>query len=787
MSTGSLLHCTFGAYRLTEFVGAGGMGEVYRAVHSSLGRVVAVKVLTGTRGVPGLGERFRNEARIQATLHHPNIATLYDFFESSGRPCIVMEYVEGDSLSGRIERNGHLPVDQALRILADLAAAADYLHQRGIIHRDLKSTNVKVTPDGQVKLLDFGIAKGAQTPRLTATGHMVGTIDYMAPEQIALQPADARTDIWSLGVILYEMLTGRLPFAGQTVADVMRRILEADYFPAGSVKPGLPPAVDRLVAGCLRVRPADRFAGARQLAERAGALADGLTAAPSPRRAPALGRELLHRVRDTGARVRRWFHGFTVAPAALYGGAITIVAVAAALVIAQTGRHTFPPPPPPPPPGSDPERSIDLAACGLVTPATRSDLLRTIRIETAGGPAEVYCAGRFLARTPFTGSSQLGSEVQLLLRRDGHRDLPVRFTVTESRRSFMYRLEPRPAPGLQGQRWPPGPGSPLLAGWFPFLGGLLRRRRDRARDTRVASGAGPGATNLSLESLDVQAIGIELGIRSDRGCVRDSNEDSIGFSRPEDPAELGDAGVLLVVADGMGGHLAGEVASRLAVETLIASYAIDSADPQAALVRAVRQANQVIRDAAARDAALQGMGTTCTALVVRQGRAYCAHVGDSRLYLVRDGSILQLTEDHSAVFDLVKRGMLDRDLARQHPDRNVIVRALGSRAELEVAAWPRPLFVRHDDRFVVATDGLHDLVDDAEIMAAVMTHPPDPACERLVALARERGGHDNISVGILHVRSHAEAEGRSPAGTAGPSEGDVDGRRSHSPAPEARR
>lgn len=785
MSTGSLLHATVGAYRLTDFVGAGGMGEVYRAVHSSLGRVVAVKVLTGTRGVPGLADRFRNEARIQAALHHPNIATLYDFLESGGRPCIVMEYVEGETLSSRIERTGSLPVDQALRFLSDLTAAADYLHQRGIVHRDLKSTNVKLTPDGQVKLLDFGIAKSGQSPRLTATGHMVGTIDYMAPEQITLQAVDGRTDIWSLGVILYEMVTGRLPFAGQTVADVMRRILEAEYFPAGSIRPGLPAAVDRLVAGCLRVRPADRFPTARDLAERAGSVASGLVGSPPRRGSVVAGTALRHRLREAQARLSRWFGGLTVAPSVLYGGAVAIAAVAVALVAAQGRRGPTPPPPPPPPAGSEP--TIDLAACGLLAPTTASNLLRTIRIETAGGSAEVYCAGQFLARTPFTGSAELGSEVQLLLRRDGHRDLPVRFTVTESRRTFLYRLEPRRAPGLQGEREPRNPGSPLLAGWLPVsLAALFRRRRDRARDTRVESAAGPGATNLSLEALDVQVMGIELGIRSDRGCVRDSNEDSIGFSRPEDPAELGDAGVLLVVADGMGGHSAGEVASRLAVETLIAGYAIDSADPQAALVRAVRQANQAIRDAAARDPALQGMGTTCTALVVRQGRAYCAHVGDSRLYLVRDGSILQLTEDHSAVFDLVKRGMLDRDLARQHPDRNVIVRALGSRADLEVAAWPRPLFVRHDDRFVVATDGLHDLVEDAEIMAAVMNHPPDSACERLVALARERGGHDNISVGILHVRSHADPDGRPAAATAGLSDEEGDGARSQGPAPGAR-
>jgi serine/threonine protein phosphatase PrpC len=180
-------------------------------------------------------------------------------------------------------------------------------------------------------------------------------------------------------------------------------------------------------------------------------------------------------------------------------------------------------------------------------------------------------------------------------------------------------------------------------------------------------------------------------------------------------------------------------------------YARDNGDPQAALTRAVRLANQAIQRQARAHTALKGMGTTCTALVLRQGWAYCAHVGDSRLYLLRGGDILQLTEDHSAVFNLVKRGVIDREDARVHPDRNVIVRALGSRSEVEVAQWAQPMRVMPNDRFIVSTDGLHDLVTDAEIQAAVRDLPPDEACERLVQAARERGGHDNISVGILSV------------------------------------
>jgi protein phosphatase len=168
-------------------------------------------------------------------------------------------------------------------------------------------------------------------------------------------------------------------------------------------------------------------------------------------------------------------------------------------------------------------------------------------------------------------------------------------------------------------------------------------------------------------------------------------------------------------------------------------------------VRAVRFANRAIHDAARRDPKLHGMGTTCTALVLRGGLAYCAHVGDSRLYLIRDGEIFLMTEDHSAVMDMVRRGLLTRDEARRHPDKNVIVRALGGRREVEVSAWPQPLSVRAGDRFLLSSDGLHDLVEDDELQRAAALDP-HAACERLVALARERGGHDNISVAIVAMR-----------------------------------
>ncbi len=211
MPIGSLIDSQVGPYRLVDFLGAGGMGEVYRGVDPS-NRVVAVKVVTGTRATPALLQRFRNEARIQASLRHPNIATVLEITEIAGQPCIVMEFVDGETLEERIGRSSGLPAVEALRIMATVTEAVGYLHDHDVIHRDLKASNIKVTSGGAAKLLDFGLARDRLTPQLTRTGVAIGTLGYMAPEQLKAGKIDRRTDIWALGVVLYESLTGTLPF-----------------------------------------------------------------------------------------------------------------------------------------------------------------------------------------------------------------------------------------------------------------------------------------------------------------------------------------------------------------------------------------------------------------------------------------------------------------------------------------------------------------------------------------------------------------------------------------------
>ncbi|HSB08164.1 MAG TPA: Stp1/IreP family PP2C-type Ser/Thr phosphatase [Blastocatellia bacterium] len=247
---------------------------------------------------------------------------------------------------------------------------------------------------------------------------------------------------------------------------------------------------------------------------------------------------------------------------------------------------------------------------------------------------------------------------------------------------------------------------------------------------------------------------------SDVGCARDVNEDSGKYVQPGDSDLLRAKGSLLLVCDGMGGHSAGEVASGMAVDVITRVYYDDTDDAQASLVKAFEQANREIYEASTKDETRKGMGTTGTALVLKDGRAFSAHVGDSRAYLIRNGQIYVMTQDHSEVMEMVKRGLISLEEARHHPDKNVILRALGSHPEVEVSTWDAPFPIREDDLFLLCSDGLYDLVENDEIRRLAISADPRPACESLIALAKERGGHDNITVGIVQVRGERQAAGK---------------------------
>ncbi|MGA2134540.1 MAG: PP2C family serine/threonine-protein phosphatase [Bryobacteraceae bacterium] len=248
---------------------------------------------------------------------------------------------------------------------------------------------------------------------------------------------------------------------------------------------------------------------------------------------------------------------------------------------------------------------------------------------------------------------------------------------------------------------------------------------------------------------------------SDPGCHRTANEDSVCCLQPRETPK----GLLAAVADGMGGHVAGAEASSMAIRILSEKYFADSAPPQAALTRAFHAANAAIYKQS-RDPGRRGMGTTCTALAILGGQAYCAHVGDSRLYLVRDGEIHQLTEDHSKAMELARQGVITPEEARRHPERNIIFRAFGRDPDLAVAAWTDPLALRAGDCFVLSSDGLHDLVSDAAIREAVVRCNPRQACDDLVGQARAAGGFDNITVIVGQVRPPVEGASPMPGGMA---------------------
>src|SRR3989442_262343 len=260
-----------GVYEIRCAIGAGGMGEVYRARDLELGRDVAIKVLPAAVATdPDRLIRFRREAQLLASLNHPNIAGIYGVADEGGVRGLVLELVEGPTLADCIATRA-LPVREALSIAKQISDALESAHEHGIVHRDLKPANIKVTPDGTVKVLDFGLAKATagdaepdltHSPTLTVgvTGGatLVGTAPYMSPEQARARPVDKRTDIWAFGCVLYEALSGRRAFKGDSVADTLAAILERE--PDWTALPASTPrAVQRLLQRCLGQDPKRRL------------------------------------------------------------------------------------------------------------------------------------------------------------------------------------------------------------------------------------------------------------------------------------------------------------------------------------------------------------------------------------------------------------------------------------------------------------------------------------------------------------------------------------------------
>ncbi len=285
-----MLAQTIAHYRIQAKIGAGGMGEVYRATDTRLNRDVAIKVLPEALARdPERMARFEREAKILASLNHPNIASIYGLEESNGSRALVMELVEGPTLAERIKK-GRLPLEEALPIAKQIAEGLEYAHERGIIHRDLKPSNVKLTPEGQIKILDFGLAKALEgeaseeelenSPTLSAVatraGVLLGTAAYMSPEQARGKRVDRRADIWAFGCVLYEMLTGRDAFGGETTSDILACVIRAE--PDWSSLPSIVPwRIREVLRRCLQKDPKQRL---RDIGDARIAIEEALSGTP---------------------------------------------------------------------------------------------------------------------------------------------------------------------------------------------------------------------------------------------------------------------------------------------------------------------------------------------------------------------------------------------------------------------------------------------------------------------------------------------------------------------------
>jgi serine/threonine-protein kinase len=378
-------------YRIVDVIGEGGMGRVYRALQTARNRVVAVKVLTSSD--PKAVQRAINEARIQQGLRHPNIVEFYEQVEWDKRPCLVMEYVEGVTLAEQLRQRGAMPVAQALAVFSQIVSAVAYIHDHDIIHRDIKAANIRLTADGRAKLLDFGIAKNDFTPQLTQTGFVVGTVEYLAPEQINSGKADERSDIWALGILLYEMLTGNVPFTAKTFGTLYQQINRASFTLPAELH--VPRNVAKLIARCLKKDPADRFQDAAELLAEVRQAGAQSRSAHTPQKVSRFIEAAQQSVQQASSRRRP----------------LLLIALLAALLVIWNYHGAW-----------------------------FGDADHSIRIEPADGPAELFVDGTLQGTTPLDLPARVGEPVHFKLQR-GNVSREYRFTVTSNMKSWSEPLQ----------------------------------------------------------------------------------------------------------------------------------------------------------------------------------------------------------------------------------------------------------------------------------------------------------------------------------------------------------
>jgi serine/threonine-protein kinase len=257
-----------GNYKIIDKIGEGGMGAVFKGVDLMLEREVAIKMLRPELArQPNVVERFRTEAVTLAKLNHPNVATLHSFFRQADDFFMVMEFVRGETLDNVIRAQGAMQCAQAIELFCMALEGIDHAHQMGIVHRDIKPANMMLTETGSIKVMDFGIARVLGTDRMTKAGHLIGTVEYMSPEQVRGEETDARSDIYSLGTLLYEMLTGRVPFNSTSEYELMRSQIEDTPTPPRALAPQVPVAVEQAIMCALSKKPEARYQSASEFRE----------------------------------------------------------------------------------------------------------------------------------------------------------------------------------------------------------------------------------------------------------------------------------------------------------------------------------------------------------------------------------------------------------------------------------------------------------------------------------------------------------------------------------------
>ena len=326
-----------GRYRIERPLGHGGMATVYLGRDTELERPVAIKLLAESlAGDDEFRRRFVREAKLAARLSDPNVVSIYDAGEDDGRPYIVMEHVDGETFADLLARRGRLPPDEARELAAQAASGLAHAHEAGLVHRDVKPQNLILRRDGTVKIVDFGIARAAETT-ITQTGTVLGTAAYLAPEQALGKKVTAAADVYSLGAVLYELLTGRPPFEFESLADLAAQQARMEITPVRELAPDVPPELEDVVMRCLARNPAYRPASAGELAR----LLSGGEEPTQP----------LHRPTAVQTPARAWLEDRRKLWLAL-AGVVALAAILLAVAFAGRGSHSSSPPPKPaaPPP-----------------------------------------------------------------------------------------------------------------------------------------------------------------------------------------------------------------------------------------------------------------------------------------------------------------------------------------------------------------------------------------------------------------------------------------------------